>query len=327
MNLLTGSALRRCVMTALAIALTSTVAAQAQQGAYPNRKITLVVGFAAGGFADTLARSVGQKLGERFGESVIVENRAGAAGNTAAKAVSTAAADGYTVLVTTTALAINETMYKKLDYALTDLAAVAIPASSPEYIAVHPSKPAPLPEFLKWAADREITMASAGVGSGSHLAAEYFFSKLAKLKVAHVPFRGGAPAIQATLGNQVDVIASSFGVTPHVAEGKLKGLAVASAERVAVLPQLPTYAESGFPGFEAASWVGFFVQAKTDPAIVAKLNEAINAVIAEPAMREHLSKLGYQLAQRSQPETARYLEAEVKKWGTMVQALGVYVTD
>jgi tripartite-type tricarboxylate transporter receptor subunit TctC len=293
---------------------------------YPSKRITLVVAFAPGGFADTFARVIGQKLGERWPQPVIVENRAGAGGNTAAKAVSTAAADGHTILVTTTALAINQSLYKKLDYSANDLTAVAMPASSPESIAVHPDKmKGGLAEFLAWAKGREITFATAGVGSGSHLAAEYFFKVLAKTSAAHVPFRGGALAVQAALGNQIDVVASSFGVMPHVAEGKLNGLAVASASRVAAMPRVPTFAEAGFPGFEAASWVGFFVPARTAPGLVATLNRAINEIVAEPATQKQLLEVGYQLALRDAPESGRYLKAEIEKWGTMVKAIGASV--
>jgi tripartite-type tricarboxylate transporter receptor subunit TctC len=246
---------------------------------------------------------VAQKLNEMWGQSVVIENRGGAGGNLAARAVRSAQPDGYTVLVTTTALAINPTMYRRLDFTLDELAAVAIPAASPETIAAHPSKaPGGLKEFIAANKDSEVTFASAGVGSGSHLAAEYFFREHAKTKVLHVPFRGGSPAIQAVLGNQVDLIASSFGVTSQVVDGKLKGLAVASPSRNPAMPDVPTYKESGFD-FEAESWVGFFVPAKTDPAVVAALNAAINAVVSEQAGRDHLSRLGFRIAPRSAAES------------------------
>jgi tripartite-type tricarboxylate transporter receptor subunit TctC len=202
---------------------------------------------------------------------------------------------------------------------------VAISASSQETIATHPNKPAKdLKEFLAWAKDREITFATAGVGSGSHLAAEYFLKEHAKVKSVHVPFRGGALAIQAVLGDQVDLVASSFGVTSQVNENKLKGLAVASAKRNPAMPNVPTYAESGFQ-FEAESWVGFYVSAKTSPAIVAKLNAAINAAVSEKAANEYLAKIGFQVTPRSVAESAAYHKSEVEKWGNMVKTLGVYV--
>jgi tripartite-type tricarboxylate transporter receptor subunit TctC len=292
---------------------------------YPNQKITFVVAFAAGGFADTLARYVAQKLNERLGQPVIIENRGGAGGNTAARAVRSAEPDGYTVLVTTTALAINATMYRHLDLSLDQLSTVAISAASPETIAAHPSKAqGGLKEFLVWAKDREITFGSAGVGSGSHLAAEYFFKVHAKVKALHVPFRGGAPAVQAVLGNQIDLVASSFGVNAQVNDGMLKGLAVASPERNPNMPQVPTYKEAGFP-FVAESWVGFFVPAKTDPAIVAVLNVAINAAVSDKSGRGHLTTLGFQVTPRSVVESQAYLKSEVEKWGEMVRTVNVYV--
>ena len=319
--------LRRAIMltAAMAAMLAGANTAQAQDMKYPTKKVDFIVAFAAGGFADTLARFVAQKLNGKWGQSVVIENRGGAGGNLAARAVRSAEPDGYTVLVTTTALAINPTMYKRLDYSLDELAAVAIPAASPETLAAHPSKASgSLKEFLAANKDREVTFGSAGAGSGSHLAAEYFFKVHAKTKALHIPFRGGNPAIQAVLGNQIDLIASSFGVTAQVVDGKLKGLAVASPSRNPAMPAVPTFKESGFD-FEAESWVGFFVPVKTAPAIVARLNAAINEVVSEPAGRDHLSRLGFRLAPRSVAESQSYLKSEVVKWGTMVKTVGVYV--
>jgi len=295
------------------------------QGAYPNKKMTIVVGFSAGGFADTLARFVGQKLSEKFGQSVVIENRGGAGGNTAAAAVAKADPDGYTILVITTAMAINASLYEKLNYSINDLAPIAMPGSSAETFAVPPDRPGTVKDFVAWAKGREITFATAGVGSGSHLAAEHFYRNLAKIKASHVPFRGGSLALQAALGGQVDAITASFGTNPHVQSGKLKGLAVASAKRNPVLPNVPTFAEAGYPGFEAGSWVGFFVPVKTDPAIVSKLNATINEIVTEKANNEHLTKIGYTLTLRSVPESQTFLKGEVTKWGQWVKNVGISV--
>src|SRR5262245_23845924 len=256
---------RRAAALLAAVAILAGVnPARAQDAKYPTKKVDFIVAFAAGGFADTLARFIAQKLNETWGPSVVIENRGGAGGNLAARAVRSAAPDGYTVLVTTTALAINPTMYRRLDFTLDELATAAIPAASPETLAAHPSNaPSGLKEFTAAHKGREETFASRGVGPGSHLAAEYCFREHARTKALHVPFRGGSPAIQAALGNQVDLIASSFGVTSQVVDGKLKGLAVASPSRNPAMPGVPTYKESGFD-FEAESWVGFLVPAKTD---------------------------------------------------------------
>jgi tripartite-type tricarboxylate transporter receptor subunit TctC len=313
----------RWVLAVLGVLLVGIGAVQAQ--GYPNKKITIVVGFTAGGFADTLARYVGQKLSDKFGQAVVIENRGGAGGNTAASAVSKADADGYTLLVTTTAISINASLYQKLDYSLDQLAAIAMPGSSAETFAVPPDRPGTLKEFVAWAKGREITFATAGVGSGSHLAAEHFYRNLAKVKASHVPFRGGSLAMQAVLGGQVDAITASFGTNPHVQAGKLKGLAVASVKRNPVLPNVPTFAELGYPGFEAASWVGFFVPAKTDRAIVDKLNAAINEIVTAKANSDHLTKIGYTLTVRSTAESQKFLKDEVAKWGQWVKNVGLSV--
>ena len=299
--------------------------AQAQGAQYPNKKITIVVGFAAGGFADTLARYVGQKLSDKYGQTVVIENRGGAGGNTAASAVVKADPDGYTLLVITTAIAINATLYQKLDYSLDQLVPIAMPGSSAENFAVPPDRPGTLKEFLDWAKGREVTFATAGVGTGSHLAAEHFYRNIAKIKASHVPFRGGSLAVQAVLGGQVDAITASLGTYTHINAGKLKGLAVASAKRNPVMPNVPTFAEAGYPGFEAASWVGFFAPAKTDPAIVAKLNAAINEIITTQANADHLAKIGYTLTVRSVPESQKFLKDEVGKWGQWVNNVGISV--
>ncbi|KFC70750.1 Hemolysin III [Bosea sp. LC85] len=318
-----NDAVARLVGAGIALSASAGLAS-AQAPAYPPDRINMTVAFAAGGFVDTFARIVGQKLNEKWGKAVTVENKAGAGGNTAAAIVAHAKPDGLTLLVTSTAVAINETLYKKRDYALDQLVPVAIAVSSPETIATHPSKPGNLKDYLAWAKKDEITFASAGVGSGSHLATEYFLKRLAMQPASHIPFRGGALSVQAALGNQVDMVASSFGIIPQVAEGKLKGLAVASETRVAAMPDVPTYTESGFP-FVAESWVAVLAPAKTPPAIIEQLNAAINEIVSEPQTREKLLGMGYQLHVRSAPQVATYLKAEVVKWGEMVRTVGVTV--
>jgi tripartite-type tricarboxylate transporter receptor subunit TctC len=294
------------------------------QAAYPAERINLTVAFAAGGFVDTFARNIAQKMSEKWGIPVTVENKAGAGGNTAASVVANSKPDGYTLLVTSTAIAINETLYKKLDYSLDQLTPIAISVSSPETIATHPSKPATLKEYLAWAKGKDVNFASAGVGSGSHLATEYFLKVLAKTPATHVPFRGGALSVQAALGDQVDMVASSFGIIPQIAEGKLTGLAVASNARVAAMPNVPTYTESGFP-FVAESWVGVFAPSKTPPAIIEKLNAEISAIVADKVMEAKLLGMGYQLHSRSPQQVQAYLKDEVLKWGEMVKVVGITI--
>jgi tripartite-type tricarboxylate transporter receptor subunit TctC len=312
------------VLTVSALA----VSGQATADTYPSNKITLVVAFAAGGVADTLARMVGQGLSERLHQPVVVENRGGAGGNIAAGVVAHAAADGYTLLVTTTAIAINETLRETKTFSATDFKTVAIVASSPEALVTSPSNPANnLADFVKAAKGKSINFGSAGVGSGSHIEAEYFFKKIAGIEATHVPFQGGAPAINATLGNQIDLLATTLGggAAAQVAAGKLKGLGIAADKRASVTPNVPTYAEAGFPGFFAASWVGFFAPAKTDPQIIAALNMAINDTIKNPDVQQKLATIGFDPIEGSPAQAETMFKAEVTKWGEMVKALNLSI--
>jgi tripartite-type tricarboxylate transporter receptor subunit TctC len=295
---------------------------------YPARDINFIVAFAPGGVADTLARLVGKGLGEKLGRTVVVENRGGAGGNIAAAAVARAAPDGYTLLVTTTAVAINETLRQNKGYATDDLKAIAILASSPEALVTGPSNPAAnLADFLNAVKGKNVTVASAGVGSGSHIAAEYFFKEVAKIEMTHVPFQGGAPAINATIGNQVDIMATTLGggAAAQVLAGKLKGLGVASAKRAAVTPNVPTYAEAGFPVFEAASWVGIFAPSNAPTDVVAKLNVTVGEVMKDPELRRKLTAIGFDPIESSQAQAEIYFKAEVDKWGKMVKTLGLSI--
>ncbi len=301
---------------------------QATADTFPSNKITLVVAFAAGGVADTLARMVGQGLSERLHQPVVVENRGGAGGNIAAGVVAHAAADGYTLLVTTTAIAINETLRETKTFAASDFKTVAIVASSPEALVTSPSNPANnLADFVKAAKGKSINFGSAGVGSGSHIEAEYFFKKIAGIEATHVPFQGGAPAINATLGNQIDLLATTLGggAAAQLAAGKLKGLGIAADKRASVTPNVPTYAEAGFPGFFAASWVGFFAPAKTDPQIIATLNTAINDTIKNPDVQQKLATIGFDPIEGSPAQAESMFKAEVTKWGEMVKALNLSI--
>jgi len=319
------------VRLVLAMVTASTLAlsgGRAGAETYPANKITLIVAFAAGGVADTLARIIGQGLSERLQQSVVVENRGGAGGNIAAMAVARAVPDGYTLLVTTTALAINETLRETRQFSSSDFKTVAIVASSPEALVTSPSNPASnLADFVKAAQGKTINFGSAGVGSGSHIEAEYFFKVLAKIPAVHIPFQGGAPAINATLGNQIDLLATTLGggAAAQIAAGKLKGLGIAAEKRAAVVPDVPTYAELGFPGFTAESWVGFFLPAKTDPQIAAKLNAAINEIVKTPDVQARLTTIGFNPINGSQAQADAMFKAEVEKWGNMVKALDLSI--
>jgi tripartite-type tricarboxylate transporter receptor subunit TctC len=317
---------RRALVAGLAFATLPSPPTNAQT--YPDRNITFIVGFAAGGFADSVGRLVGQKLGDRLGQTVVVENRGGAGGNIAAKSVAASTPDGYTILVTTTALAINETLHKNKGFAADDFTTVAIAASTPESLSAPPATQASnIGEFLKAMAGKPINFGTAGAGSGSHIAAEYFFKALAKVPATHVPFQGGAPATNAALAGHIDLLAASVGggVAAQIKAGKLKGLAMASEKRIAVLPEVPTFAEGGFPGFTAASWVGFFVPAKTSPGVVAKLHDTIDAIIKEADVQQRLASFGFDPVTGTQSQAQAMFKTEVENWGKMVTALDLSV--
>jgi tripartite-type tricarboxylate transporter receptor subunit TctC len=323
--------LRTKVIHAIAALAAIVLLAAAQPAAaqtYPASRITIVCAFAPGGFADTMARVVAQGLSERLHQSVVVENRGGAGGNIAAGLVAHAAADGYTILATTTAIAINDTLMKSKQYAARDLKTVAMVASSPETLSVNPSNPVnDLPAFIKAMNGKTINFASAGIGTGSHIEAEYFFKFLAKVPVQHIPFQGGAPAVNAMLANQVDLLAGTLAgsIAGQLQAGRLKGLGVAADKRAAAVPDVPTYAEQGFPNFTASSWVGLFVPAATDAKILGVLNDAINATMKGEDVQRKLIALGFDPIVASQADADKTFNDEVAKWGKMVQALNLSI--
>jgi tripartite-type tricarboxylate transporter receptor subunit TctC len=315
--------LAACLGGLLALAVAPPAAAQP----YPSRTITIVVGFAPGGFIDVLARVVGQKLSERLGQPVVIENRAGAGGNIAHRLVATAPADGYTLLAATTSLAINETLYKNRGYSASDFTPIAISVSTPEVLANHPARRAgTLQELVREARDTPINYGTAGAGSGSYIAAEYFFRILTRVPATHVPFHGGAPVINAGMGNQIDVVAVAMagGVVAPIRTGKLRGLGVASERRSPLLPQVPTYIESGFD-FTASAWGGFFAPAGTNREIVGNLNFVIGEIMTEPDVLARLRVIGFEPVHGNQPEMDRLFQAELEKWGKMVDSIGVSI--
>ena len=235
-----------------------------------------------------------------------------------------AAPDGHTLLVTTSALAVNHTATKNKGFETSDLRPVAFVAYSPDVIAVNPSNPAKdLKEFIANAKTKPFTYGSAGLGTGPQIGAEYFFKDVAKVQYQHVPFSGGAPAITALLGGHIDSLVLTLPpVTPQIVQGKLRGLAVSSTKRVNAIKDVPSYTEMGYPNIEIGSWVGVFVPAKTPDAVVAKLNAEINAVMAEPDSKERLAKAGFDPMTTGVSEANSYFKSEMDRWGTMVTAVG-----
>jgi tripartite-type tricarboxylate transporter receptor subunit TctC len=312
----------------LAVAF-ATVAFPTSVGAqnYPSQRITFVVGFAAGGFADSVARIIGDHVTRTLGQTVLVENRGGAASNIAARMVAVAPADGYTVLVSTTALPINATLYKKLEYSLLDdLVPVAVAVRAPETFSAHRSRPQTLQDFIQAAKSAKLSFGSAGVGSGSHLTWFSFFRNYAKADIVHVPFRGGEPATQAAVGGQVDGLAAtaSASIVGQLTDGGLTCLAVAAAQRYPLLPNCPSLAELGYRGAEGSSWVGFWVPKGTPPNVVASLNKAINSVIDNPRATENLKRNG-DLPGLSVEAADKFVRSEVATWGERVKASGAQV--
>jgi tripartite-type tricarboxylate transporter receptor subunit TctC len=312
---------------ARALALAVPIAAgtaQAQQP-YPAKPVRVVVAFAPGGFADTVSRVVGHKLGERLRQPILVENRPGAGGNLAAKYVAESAPDGYTLLAHTAASAINVTLYDNpgFDF-LKDLAPVANTGSTPGIFAVLASHPAKdLRELIRTAKGRRLSYATAGIGTSSHISADYLFRVASGLDAVHVPFKGGGPATVAVLGGQVEILSSSSNALPYIRQGKMKALAVASLKRVETLPDAPTVAELGFPGYEERSWVGIFAPARTPAAVVERLNDEINRILALPEVRASLAAQGMDTHPGTSAAFAEYVRGEVAKWSKMVKATGV----
>lgn len=318
-----SSARASLLAATLAVAMAQPCAAQT----YPSQTITFVVSFSAGGVADVVARLVAQRMSER-GAKIVVENRGGAGGNLAARLVSLAAPDGYTVLATTTALAINATASRNKGYATEDLRAIAISALAPDVVAVHPANSAKdIPEFVRNAGDKGITFGTPGLGTGPHIAAAYFYQEVAKLKAVHVPFSGGAPAVAAAIGNHVDVINVSLPTAQsQIEQGALRGLGTPSPKRIAAMSNIPTFAEAGFPNFYSATWVGFFVPAKTPDAVVEKLNAGINDAVASAEVQEKLKSIGFAPMIKTVAESVAYAREEVALWGKMSRAIG-FSTD
>ena len=313
----------------LAILLGATLAAAAapvHAQPYPTKPVRVIVAFAAGGFADGVARLIGQKLSERLGQPVVIDNRGGAGGNIASRLAASASPDGYTLLVNTAAMSINVSLYKSPGFDIfEDFVPVALTGSTPGLFAVHASNPAgSLQDLIRLSRGRNVNYATAGVGSSSHLAGDYLLRSLAGLSATHIPYQGGGPATAAAIANQVEVLSLSMPpVVPHIKAGRLKGLAISSLKRVAALPDVPTVTEAGFPGFEERSWVGYFAPARTRAEVVRKLNYEINQALALADVRSRLDNLGLEPSPGSADDFAKYLKTEVAKWAKVVKTTGI----
>jgi len=291
---------------------------------FPSRPVHFAVAFAPGGIADTIARAVGQKMSERIGQPVVVETKSGAGGLVGAKSVAAAAPDGYTLLVTTTSLAINAHGKEGVD-PMTQLTPVAIAASTPTIFAVSGEVAAKdLMDFVRNVKGGRFTFASAGIGSAEHLAGEYIFRSVPGLDATHVPFQGGAPVNTAIISKQVDVASTALPTAlAFVRQQTMRVLAVASHTRMAQLSQVPTLAEAGFPDYESASWIAFFAPAKLPERVAQFLNSEINAALAQADVRERLATLGLEPRAMTQPQFAQYMKDELAKWAQVIRTTGI----
>lgn len=312
-----------CSLVSLLMAAVATT--EAAEQTYPSKPIRVVVAFGPGGIADTIARLVGQKLGERFGQSIVVDNRAGAGGTVGAKLVAAAAPDGYTLLVITAAVAVNASASREAVDPSNQLTPVALAASAATIFAVHRTAPAKtLMEFVRGAKNGRFTYSTAGVGTTEHLTAAFIFGAVPGVEATHVPFQGGAAPVTAVVGQEVDLTSTTVPTAySQIKAGNLKVLAAASHKRIAVLPDVPTLAEAGFQDFENASWVAFFAPAGMPGTIVQRLNAEINAALRQPDVRERLAGIGFDPQSASQAEFARYLKDEVAKWARVLKSTGI----
>lgn len=314
---------------ALVLGALTLACAAAWSQAYPARPIRLIVGYPAGGASDVAARIVGQKLGERMGQAVVVENRAGSAGNIGADVVAKAAPDGYTLLLGTISLSVNPSLYPKMTYdPVKDLSAVSMISSTPFLLVVNPQTTYKSTRDLLDAARKSpgvINYATAGNGSGSHLFTELLDST-ANIKLTHVPYKGAAPAMNDVLGNQVGVTFDNIITTlPLVKAGKLRALAVSTKQRSKVAPDIPTLDESGVPGFDATAWFGLFAPAGTPREIIARLNQEVAEAVKDPVVNEKLLALGAEPVSGSPESFSAFFKGEVAKWAQVVKSAKVQV--
>ena len=311
---------RRALMTALAAALAST--AFAAHAAYPERPITLVVPYAPGGAADTVARLVAAKLGPKLGTTVVVDNRAGASGTIGVSYVAKAAADGYTVLYDATPYSINPHLFPKLPYAADALQPLSLVLLAANALIVKADSPYKTVNDLVAAAKAQpgkINFASGGSGTVQRLAAELLRQKL-NLDMVHVPYKSGGPAITAIMGGQVDFMFATVAATsPQIEAGKLRALAVSSPQRSPRLPDVPTVAETVVPGYEALEWNGMFLPAKTPQDVANTLQKALAEVVKDPELQQRIQEMGAQPVGSSPAEFAAYLKKEDAKWGEVVR--------
>ncbi len=310
-------------------AISISTAGWSAETAYPQRPVTLVVGYAAGGATDIVARLVAKSLTLDLGQTFVVENKTGANSNIGAEVVARAAADGYTLYVGSIANTINQSLYSKLNYDFSrDFAPIGMMATVPNILVVNPKVPVnSVKEYIAYAKAHpgKLTCASSGSGSSIHLSCELFKMQTGT-DILHVPYRGSGPAVADLLGGQVDSMFDNLPSSlPHIKAGKLRALGVTSGERVEFAPDVPTLAESGLPDFSVQSWFGLVAPAGTPPAVVARLNASLNKALASPELRQSYAAGGFVLP--SMPNTPQtftsFIGEETQKWGNVVRAADI----
>lgn len=297
----------------------------AAHAAWPEKPLRVIVAFAPGSSTDIVARLLSEQLAAQLGQAVVVENKPGAGGNIATQQVMNAAADGHTLLFHSVAYAVNPSLFANAGYdALRDLQPVAMAAVTPNLLYVHPDvKAGNLAELLALAKTGKLSYASSGNGTTTHLGAEMLFRSLAKVDVTHIPFQPAA-ATQAAVSGQVPIASTSMPpAVPHAKAGRVRPIAVMSLKRSPALPEVPTVAELGYPGFEASTWFALFAPARTPADILERLNTELNKSLAVRSVQERFGGLSLEAQPMDRPTLRRYLESEVAKWGKVVRDNGL----
>jgi tripartite-type tricarboxylate transporter receptor subunit TctC len=320
------AAKRRCLAAASGF-IACLIAPHASSSEYPAKPIRIIAQFTPGTSTDILARIIGQKLGDDWGQQVIVDNRPGAGGIVGTEMGAKAPPDGYTLtMAVSSAFGINPTLYSKLPYdAIKDFAPIANLGLTPQTLVANPSAPfKTVKEFVAAARDKpaQINYASLGAGSTSHLTME-MFRAAAGITINHVPFKGSAEADGQVIGGQIPVMFDAIpAVRPHILSGRLRGLGIGTLARSPFLPDVPTIAESGYPKFEAVGWIGIAAPAKTPAAILDKLNKEMVHILNQPDVKERLATLAFTPVGDTRAQFAAYIKAEIAKWGKAVKESG-----
>ncbi|HEX7249310.1 MAG TPA: tripartite tricarboxylate transporter substrate binding protein [Burkholderiales bacterium] len=298
------------------------------QGGFPSRPVTMIVGFAPGGGTDTAARIIAKAATEALGQPVVVENRAGAGGNIAHEQVAKAAPDGHTILLGSVGpLTVAPHMIKNLPYdPLQDLVPVTMAVTFANVLVVHDGVPVrTLADYIKLANEKPgtLTYGSSGIGGAGHLSGE-LFRMMSKASIVHVPYKGGGPAMQDLLGRQIaSIFATPISAGPHIKAGKIRAVAVTSAQRTSFMPEVPTIAESGFPGFEATNWYAYVLPAKTPNEIVDRWNRELVKILNDPAVRQALLAQGMEPAPSTREQLAAYIKREYDTWARVVKEANI----